>query len=261
MGLKIKGLLCDLDGTVYENDRIIAGAAEALEKYRSAGLSVRFVTNTTRMPRRLLHERLSQFGVTARVEEIFTAPIAAVAWLKSAGIRRVALLLNTNTFEDFQDFETDEKAPEAVVVGDLGEEWTFARLNQAFRWLMTGAEMVAIQKNRFWKKEDGLNLDAGPFVAALEYATGKKAKVVGKPQKLFFETAVHSMGILPSQAAMIGDDIENDVGGAQIAGLQGFLVRTGKFRPQDLEHAVVEPDLIVDSIADAKLLQRLTTKA
>lgn len=258
---KIKGLLCDLDGTVYENNRIIAGAAEALQKYRSAGLSVRFVTNTTRMSRRLVHERLAQFGINARVEEIFTAPVAAAAWLKSAGIRRVALLLNSDTFEDFQDFEIDVKEPEAVVVGDLGEAWSFKRLNQAFRWLMGGADLVAIQKNRFWKKEDGLSLDAGPFVAALEYAAGKKAIIVGKPQKLFFGAAVHSMGILPSHVAMIGDDIESDVGGAQAAGLMGILVRTGKFSPEELDQSPFKPDLIVDTIADFKLLQNLTSMA
>ncbi len=253
MSYKIKGLLCDLDGTIYENNQIIAGAVEALERYRSSGLSVRFVTNTTRMPRRLLHKNLSKIGVNASIEEIFTAPIAAAAWLKSVGMRRVALLLNSDTFEDFQDFELDDMAPEAVIVGDLGEKWTFAQLNQAFRWLMAGAELVAIQKNRFWKKEDGLSLDAGPFVAALEYAAGKEAKIVGKPQKLFFEAAVNSMGILPSQAAMIGDDIESDVGGAQAAGLMGILVRSGKFSPKELDRSHSKPDLIVDTIADLNL--------
>ena len=126
-----------------------------------------------------------------------------------------------------------EDSPDYVLVGDLGDGFTYARLNAAFRLLADGAQLLALQKNRYWRKEDGLSLDAGPFVAALEYASGKSATVVGKPERDFFRLALEDMGLEPHEVAMVGDDAEADVAGAQAAGLIGIQVRTGKYHPED----------------------------
>ena len=134
-----------------------------------------------------------------------------------------------------------------VVVGDLADGFTYARLDEAFRCLMDGAELLALQKNRYWLTEAGLSLDAGPFVAALEYASGKSAAVVGKPQPAFFRLALQDMRLQAGEVAMVGDDPESDVVGARESGLKGVQVRTGKWRPgEDVEGA----DLVLDSIAD-----------
>src|SRR5690606_19090550 len=122
-----------------------------------------------------------------------------------------------------------------VVIGDLGEGWSFSRLNAAFRQVLGGATLLALQKNRYWRTGDGLSLDAGPFVAALEYATGVEAVVVGKPSEDFFRLAAASMALPPDRITVIGDDLESDVGGAQAAGMRGILVRTGKFREESLQ--------------------------
>ncbi len=245
-----RGLLLDLDGTIYEENRAIPGASSAVQRLREAGFPLRFVTNTTRLSRRALVERLKQVGVSASPDELFTAPVGAASWLKEQGIRRVAVCLPSHCFEEFSDFEIEEENPEVVVVGDLGEGWTFERLNRAFRQLLGGAELVALHRNRFWKTEKGLTVDAGAYVAALEYATGKSATLVGKPSRPLFETAAHSMALEPADVAMVGDDLEADIGGAQAAGARGFLVRTGKYRAPQLEESAVVPDLIVDSVAD-----------
>jgi HAD superfamily hydrolase (TIGR01458 family) len=137
-----------------------------------------------------------------------------------------------------------------VIVGDLGEGWDYGVLNSAFRRLMDGAELIALQKNRYWETSDGLSLDAGPFVASLEYATGREAEVMGKPSPAFFELALSELGISADHAAMVGDDVEADVGGAMEAGLAGILVRTGKFREDLVSESGIEPTATVDSIAD-----------
>ncbi len=244
-----EGLLFDLDGTLYEGERAIRGAAAAVEALRDGGVQLRFVTNTTRQPRRALVERLQRLGISAGLDELFTAPLAAAIWLKEHGFRRLALCLPSHTFEDFSDFAIDEERPEAVVVGDLGPEWTFERINRAFRWLLAGAEFVALHRNRYWKTADGLTIDAGAFVTGLEYASGKVATLVGKPSRPLFEAAVHSMGLEPEAVAMVGDDLTSDVAGAQTAGSLGILVRTGKFREEQLASSEVKPDLVVDSVA------------
>jgi phospholysine phosphohistidine inorganic pyrophosphate phosphatase len=248
-GQRVEGLLFDLDGTVYQEGQAIPGAAEVFETLRRQGLPFRFTTNTTRRPRAALAEHLRSLGVAAHPEEILSAPAAAARWLRSKGVHRVQLLLAEATFEEFEGFEITERSPETVVVGDLGEDWTFPILNQAFRNLMDGAGLLAIQRNRYWRTDGGLSLDAGPFVAALEYGSGKIATLAGKPSPAFFEAAAGELGVQRGSIAVVGDDLESDVVGARASGMIGVAVRTGKYRPQDEERAQREANVVLDSVA------------
>jgi HAD superfamily hydrolase (TIGR01458 family) len=244
-----RGLLVDLDGTVYEDDGLIAGADAAIAALRAGGVPVRFVTNTTRVPRATIAGWLEDFGVPATADDIFTPPIAAVAWLREQGIRRVAVCLPEGSFAEFAEFEIVDLDPEAVVVGDLGPAWNFDTMNRVFRWLLDGVEFVALHRNRYWKTGGEWVLDVGAFVAAFEYATGREATLVGKPSRPMFEAAAGSMGLALSDVAMVGDDLQADIAGAQAVGIQGIMVRTGKFRAAELESSDVRPDRVVDSIA------------
>jgi HAD superfamily hydrolase (TIGR01458 family) len=254
----IRGLLIDLDGTVYTEDGLVPGAREALRAVRTGGLRLRFVTNTSRKPRSAVLERLRELEIEAEQSDVITAPVAALAWLRERGAERVGLLVSRSTWEDFGGLEVvgpEDGEPGAVdhlVIGDLGSAWDFETLNWGFRRLLGGAALVAIQKNRYWDAGDGLALDAGPFVAALEFATGREATVVGKPSRAFFEAAASSMGLAPGDCAMVGDDLESDVVGAQEAGVTGILVRTGKFRRDDLGEDEVRrrADAVLDSLAE-----------
>jgi HAD superfamily hydrolase (TIGR01458 family) len=143
-----------------------------------------------------------------------------------------------------------------VIIGDLGPAFGYDVLNHAFRQVMNGAELIALQKNRYWKRVDGLSLDVGPFVAAIEYATGRDAYVVGKPAKGFFDQVLASVGVDASAAAMVGDDIESDIAGALRAGLAAILVRTGKYREDRARESGIQPTRVVDSIADVPTLLR-----
>jgi HAD superfamily hydrolase (TIGR01458 family) len=247
---RIEGFLFDLDGTVYEEEQAIPGAAEALETLRRRGVPFRFTTNTTRRPRTALAQRLRNMDIPAQPEEILSAPAAAARWLRDQGVRKVQLLLAEATYEEFGGFEIVDREPEVVVVGDLGEGWTFPILNQAFRNLLEGAELLAVQRNRYWHTEGGLSLDAGPFVAALEYGSGKTATLIGKPSPAFFAAAAKELNLPPERIAVVGDDLESDVAGAWAAGMIGVAVRTGKYRPQDEERAREAADVVLDSLAE-----------
>jgi HAD superfamily hydrolase (TIGR01458 family) len=246
---RAEGLVLDLDGTVYFGNQPVPGVAEAIEKLRQAGVPMCFATNTTRRPRSDLVARLASMGIEVSADELFTAPVAAARWLAEVGATRVSLLLAGPTYEEFSGFTLDDETPEYVVVGDLGEEWTFDRLNRAFRALMHGAALVAIQKNRFWDPGGGLCLDAGPFVAALEYASGRDAVLVGKPSTAFFATAAGFVGVPLDRVAAVGDSVVNDVVGGQRAGCLGVAVRTGTFRNTHLEGLERPPDAVLDSLA------------
>ncbi|HWM93626.1 MAG TPA: TIGR01458 family HAD-type hydrolase [Thermoanaerobaculia bacterium] len=245
----IQGCLIDLDGTVYQEGRAIHGAASAIEALRRANVPFRFATNTTRKPRATLAAQLVALGIPAGPEEILSAPSAAARWLRTRGVERVRLLLARETWGEFEGMEVDESSPQYIVVGDLGPGWSFEVLNSAFRNLMDGAELLAIQRNRYWQTDGGLSLDAGPFVAALEYASGKTATLAGKPSPAFFEAAARELGLPPNRIAVIGDDLEGDVLGAKEAGMIGVAVRTGKYRPEDEERTRAAADVVVDSLS------------
>jgi HAD superfamily hydrolase (TIGR01458 family) len=251
--------LLDLDGTLYAAGAAIPGAVEMLGRLRQAGTPFRLVTNTTSRSRAMLVERLGEYGFTVRPEEIFTATLAGVELLRAAGHGRVAPFLPAPALKDIVGLElvggtsglSGAGPVDAVVLGDLGERWSYQLLQEAFERIMAGAALVALSRDRYWLQGERLALDAGPFVAALEYATGTSATVAGKPSSAFFAAAVRSLGAGEAgRIAMVGDDLWSDVDGAQRAGLQGWLVRTGKFREEVLRQSSITPDRIVSSVAD-----------
>ncbi len=246
----VEGLLLDLSGVVYVEDEAVPGADEALGRLRSAGIPVRLVTNTTMRPRRAILERLERLGIEAEPSELLTPATLAANHCAEAGYESVSLVVLDELLEDLEGLGRAGGSADAVVVGDLGDRWDYQVLNGVFRQLMDGAELIALQKNRYWETAEGLSLDAGPFVAALEYASGRKAEMVGKPSPAFFELALGDLGVSAERAAMVGDDVEADVGGAMEAGLAGILVRTGKYREDLVRDSGIEPTATVDSIVD-----------
>jgi len=246
----VKAFLIDIDGTVLDRGRAIPGAAEAIAELRNRAIPFRFATNITRKTRKAIATDLSSHGVQCAAHEILTATSAAASWLVTRGVHRIELLLPPAAHEEFRAFEIGGPSPEVVVVGDLAGLWSFEVMNQAFRHLMSGAELLAIQKNRYWNDDDGLSLDCGPFVAALEFASGLTASIAGKPSAAFFESAAAGLGIPRGEISMVGDDLESDVIGARSAGLRGILVRTGKYRPDDEARALDESDAVIDSLSD-----------
>lgn len=250
----LDGILFDLDGVVYVSDRIIQGAVETLAWAGRRQIPHLFVTNTTSQSAAALVEKLARFGIAAATDRILTPASAAAAWLRLHGGGSAALFVPPAARQDFDELpvlaDDAERGAGYVVIGDLGSGWDFRTLNRAFRLLYHNPEavLVALGMTRYWLAAGGVTLDAGPFTAALEYACGRRAMVFGKPAANFFYAAAERLGLAPERILMVGDDAEADIGGAQAAGLRGALVKTGKFRPADLD-GPVRPYVIFDSIA------------
>ena len=246
----VRGFLIDLDGVLYVGDRAIRGAQEAIESLSEKKYMFRFVSNTTRKCRKTIADRLSSMGFDIPVENIFTPSLAAVAFIENSQKKRCFLLTTGDVYHDFEDTCLCDPtgSVDYVILGDAGDNITYGSLNTAFRHLMKGADLIALENDRYWMAPDGLSLSAGPFVQALEFASGKKATIVGKPSKTFFELALRDMGLRADEVAMIGDDILTDIGGACRMGMRGILVRTGKYRKETEDNARVKPDCVIDSI-------------
>jgi len=249
--MRIGAVLIDIDGVLYVGDRRIEGADRALRELDRRGIPYRFVSNTTRRSRRSVAQRLQGLGYAIPESWIITAPVAAAAHLREGGRTRCFLLTTPDARTDFEEggITAVEEDADAVVVADAADGITYATMNRVFRLLLSGADLVALEKDRYWMGSDGLMLSAGPFVAALEYAAGKEAEVIGKPAPAFFLRALRETGARPEEAAMVGDDVVTDIGGAQACGMRGILVRTGKYREETLQQSGITPDLVIDSLA------------
>ncbi|HYW02322.1 MAG TPA: TIGR01458 family HAD-type hydrolase [Gammaproteobacteria bacterium] len=239
----LRGVLLDLGGVLYVGDAAVPGAVRAMQRLRASGLPLGFVTNTTRSARSGVAARLERLGFDCHASEIHTPSMTARAVIRERGLHPLLLVHPDLRWE----FPRRGAAPaDAVIVGDAGETFTYDRLNRAFRVLMQGAPLLALARNRYFREPDGLSLDAGAFVAGLEYAAGVSAELLGKPAPGFFRAAVAALGVPAEEVVMIGDDAENDVGGALSAGLQGMLVCTGKYRPGDEAAVAGRADVVAD---------------
>jgi phospholysine phosphohistidine inorganic pyrophosphate phosphatase len=250
--------LLDLDGTLYAGGSAVPGAPEAVERLRGRNVPFRLVTNTTSRSRAMLVERLRGFGFAVEPQEIFTATLAGAAMARDLGVQVVAPFMPAPALVDLSGLRlvggssgrAPEGVPEAVMLGDLAEGWSYQMLQEAFEYVMGGAAIIALSRDRYWQRGNRLALDAGPFVAALEYATSAAARVAGKPSPAFYAAALASLGLpADTRGAMVGDDLWSDVQGAQRAGLEGWLVRTGKFREEALRDSGIVPDRVLPSVA------------
>jgi HAD superfamily hydrolase (TIGR01458 family) len=256
MGSKpLQGILFDLDGVLYNSGSLIEGAVGAVAWVQQRQIPHLFVTNTTSRSRTVLAAKLASFGFCVPETAILTPAVAAADWLRTSDSGAIALFVPTSTRGEFAGLpllpEDAERGAGYVIVGDMGERWDYRTLNRAFRLLHYNPEavLIALGMTRYWLTADGISLDVAPFVAALEHAAGRKARVFGKPADAFFRAATNRLALPAGQVLMIGDDIEVDIGGAQAAGLRGALVRTGKFRTADLD-GPLSPFAVLDSVAD-----------
>jgi HAD superfamily hydrolase (TIGR01458 family) len=250
----MSAILLDVDGVLHVSGDAIPGAADAVRRLRENGHRLRLVTNNTTRSRFQLASELRSLGFDVDEGELETTPVAAARLL--AGKRVLTLTMAAIRSDLEEHLELVEKNAEVVLVGgadeseETGRVFAYENLNRAFAELRGGARLVALHRNRWWQTSRGPLLDAGAYVAGLEYAAGVEAEVVGKPTGAYFEAALAGLGAEAGQTVMVGDDVESDVGGAKAAGLRAILVRTGKFREDALAAAEPKPDVVVDSVAD-----------
>jgi HAD superfamily hydrolase (TIGR01458 family) len=238
----MKGILCDIGGVLYTGEKVIEGAVESISKLKKK-CQIRFLSNTSRKTPQNILNKLKKMGFEIEIGEIFTALDALRKYLSNR--KMSAFVIATDEAKEYLNLPYPQKA---VAVCDAFDNFNYRDLNEAFRKLLDGYEFLATNKNRYFKDEDGLSLDAGPFIVALEYASSRSARILGKPSCDFFEEAVKDMGLSKEDVVMVGDDIESDILGAKKCGIKTVLVRTGKFNEKDLSKG--EPDFIIDSIND-----------
>ena len=248
-------IMLDLDGTLYVGKQPIPGAIDCIKQLRERGIHLRFLTNTTTKSQDELIAQLRVMGFALEEEELISASVGAK--LELLGLQRDARrplriwpVVADGIKQDFSEFYWDEQRPDYVVLGDIGDAWDLTLVHRLFNVMHAGAELIALHKNRFWQTEAGLKADIGFFVAWLEYVCSKNARIMGKPNRAFFQRVLDSVGIDATNAIMVGDDIDSDIGGAQQMGIRGCLVKTGKYREGYVGSSNTKPAYVLPSVAD-----------
>lgn len=240
----LKAVLLDISGVLYNGQHVISGSEQAFRKLQASAFEVRLVTNTsTRSPQQII-EKLCDFGFDVESDQLFTATVAAQHYLAAHQLKPY-VLVHPHVQSMYTHYAVEDA--NCVLLGDAGDGFSYANMNAAFKVLKQGGELVVIGDNRFYRGDDGLQLDIGPFMKALEYAASCQAKVTGKPSPDFFKLALASIPCEPAQAMMVGDDVWSDCRGAIQVGLQAALVRTGKFEPAQM-HDLPTACLVLDDL-------------
>jgi ribonucleotide monophosphatase NagD (HAD superfamily) len=246
----VEGVMLDIDGVLTVSWEPLPHAAETVRWLNGQGIAYRLVTNTSSRPRSHIAGLLAEAGMAVTESSILTAVTAASSYL-------------TDRFPGASCYVLNE--------GDLSVDLTGVQMvgpTEADVILLGGAgpstgyvELIALHRNARFQKSDGAALDMGAFITGLEAAADFEVVVVGKPAKAFYEAALSDLGSTPETTMMVGDDIGADVIGAQAVGAMGVLVKTGKFRPSDLEGRA-RPDQVIDDIGQLPaLIERLRTGA
>ena len=247
---KIKALLIDLEGVLYSDNKLTPGSIEVIKELKKNSLKLRFLTNTTTAPRKIIFNKLYDFGFDIEEKEIFTPIIATKNYLRDNRVKRIALITNIEIIEEFNDYEITQKNPEAVIMGDIYKNFKWDILDRIFKLVyLQNAALIALHQNKYSMRDGEVSLDLGPFVKAIEYSSGKKSILMGKPEKNFFDLAVKDLNINNENILMIGDDISSDIEGSINANLKAIQVKTGKFQEKDLKYPT-QPNYRLNSITE-----------
>ena len=250
----VKGLLIDLEGVLYSDNKLIPGSIDVIKKLRKHNLKLRFLTNTTTTPRNLIFNKLQDFGFNIQEEEIFTPIIATKNYLTDNKVKKIALVTNIEIIEEFNDYEITQKNPDVVIMGDIYKDFKWEILDRIFKLVyIENSALIALHQNKYCIRDNKISLDLGPFVKAIEYSSGKKSILMGKPEKNFFDLAVKDLDIIKDNILMIGDDITSDIEGSINANLKAIQVKTGKFQEKDLKYPT-QPHYRIESINDLPTL-------
>lgn len=248
----IKGILTDIDGTLYFKGSPISGTIKSLSKLRELGLKFLFFTNTDSKSPKTVLRILQDYGFTIYEDEIFTPIIALKDFLSKFPNKKLYLISTKEVAQEFKEFKqvSGAEIPDFVIIGDFHDNWDVNRLNTAFQYVLKGAILLGTQGNRYYLDRKGEPvIDTGSFVDMIANAASVKPKIFGKPSKEYFLQALKKINLSFDDVVVIGDDPESDIQGAINAGIKGILVKTGKGQYYDSAKSEIEPFLIIESFS------------
>ncbi|MFX0146046.1 MAG: HAD-IIA family hydrolase, partial [Candidatus Hodarchaeota archaeon] len=256
----VKGILADIDGTLYFKGNPIPNTIDTVSKIREKGLKLLFLTNTDSKSPTTILKILQEHGFSVNINEIFTPIIAVKEFLFKHPNKKSYFVTTKEVAKEFQAFKQikDNEVPDYVIIGDFHDDWDINRLNLAFKYILKGAKLLGTQGNIYYLDRNGEPvIDTGSFVYMIAKAANVNPKIFGKPSKEYFLQALEKIGLTPNEVVVIGDDFESDIQGAINARIKGILVKTGKGRFYNSAKSKIKPYLILDSFSSLNEFIRL----
>lgn len=247
---EVKGILSDIDGTLYFKGVPVPGAIDTICRLRQLGMKLLFLTNTDSKVPKTIHKKLVEYRFSIEEKEIFTPIIALKEFLAGQREKKIFLVATKEIEKEFSEFNliSGNEVPDYVIIADFRDNWNVNRLNIAFKYLLKGAELLGTQGNRYFLDSKGEPvIDTGSFAKMLAYAADVPYKTFGKPSKEFFIQALNKLNLRSDECIMIGDDYESDVLGANNVGIKSVLVRTGKGGNYESSRKETQSFQIIDS--------------
>jgi HAD superfamily hydrolase (TIGR01450 family) len=267
--MAIGGVLFDIDGVLVTSWQAIPGAAEALRVLADNQIARTYLTNTTTRTRSQIAGLLTDAGMEVAADEVITAAVLTAEYVRDRYPGARCFLVNSGQIgEDMpgvdvvyasEVIDAVPETPDVILLGGAGPEYNHVTLSRVYDWMAQGVPVVAMHRSTSWNTTEGLRIDTGMYLIGMEETSGRKATAVGKPAPEGFLASASRLGVDPDEMYMVGDDINNDVLAAQVVGMTGVLVRTGKFRQDTLDRwaaddFAMQPNHVIDSVADLPVL-------
>jgi HAD superfamily hydrolase (TIGR01450 family) len=260
------GVLFDIDGVLVTSWKPIPGAAETLRTLADHQIARTYLTNTTTRTRVQIAGLLTDAGMDVTPDEVITAAVLTADFVRDRYPDARCFLVNSGNIADdmpgidiVASVDTHggpmPETPDVVLLGGAGPEYDHVTLSWVYDWMAQGVPVVAMHRSTSWTTDQGLRIDTGMYLSGMEEVSGRKATAVGKPAPEGFVASAARLGVEPDEMYMVGDDLNNDVLAAQVVGMVGVLVRTGKFRQDTLDRwaadeFAMQPNNVIDSVAD-----------
>lgn len=259
----VGGVLFDIDGVLVTSWQPIPGAPEALRRLAEHRIACSYLTNTTTRTRAEIAAAMSAAGMAVRPDEVITAAVLTADYVRAHYPGARCVLINSGDItEDMPGLDIvalTGEPPDVVLLGGAGPEFSHLTLSRVYEWMTRDVPVIAMHRSTAWKTTDGLRIDTGMYLIGMEQASGRQAIAVGKPAPAGFLAAAARLGVDCDEMYMVGDDLNNDVLAAQVVGMTGVLVRTGKFRQDTLDRwaadeFAMQPNHVIESVADLPAL-------
>jgi HAD superfamily hydrolase (TIGR01450 family) len=251
---KIQVFFFDLDGVLSvgkENPRYLGGR-EVVKEIKALGKKTFVLTNDSTHTREEIHQNLTRLGFNFALDEILTSSFLTANYLRQKfGVASFFLIGEDGLKRELEaaGHRPTERNPQVVVVG-FDRKLTYEKLDNALRFLREGSRLIGSYGGAVYMSDHGPALSAGPIIKALEYGSGERAIMIGKPSPRMFRLALQSAHEKSAQAVMVGDQLETDLLGARRAGVHTILVLTGVETQETINRSKIKPDMIVECIND-----------
>ncbi len=254
--MTFKPLLIDLDGVLKLGNSPAPDVKEFFNFIEKSKIPSCILSNSTLNTGQMVNDFFSSNNILLTIPAI-TAFDATLAFVKKK-YSRVQVYCRENLIHHFNGM-IDTQNPEAIVIGDIADKWNYQIVNDIFKKVMSGADLIAMHKNKYWDPQGELMVDSGAFITGIEYSSSIKAVVIGKPSPHYFKAAIEKIsGNIDEGFYMIGDDLENDIIAAQDLGGTGILIFTGKTKFPIENQFIQKPNYQVHTLQE--VINLLTAK-